>query len=175
VRCPSCNASLRPDALWCSLCHHDLRPPAPVAPVIPAPTYGGPDPLTAPLLDVLLPPVPQAVAPAVQEQAPVPAAATDPATWPCTACGATNPLSLDVCSACGSRFLALASEMPSLVVPGVGDLQQLSRGHRVAVAAGFLAAILIPLALITFLLTGEPPKGAPGGGGTETTITTVGP
>jgi hypothetical protein len=181
ARCPSCNASLRPDAQWCSLCHHDLRPaPAPVA--IPEPTqplYGGsdplpaPDPLTASLLDLVLPPVPSTQLSAVPVEVAVPQAplTDDAATWPCTACGATNALTEEACTVCGSRFLAAASEPPSLVVPGIGDLQHYSRGHRAAIAAGFLALILVPLALITFLLTGEPPKGTPSN--SDVTVTTV--
>lgn len=179
ARCPSCNAALRTDALWCSLCHHDLRPaPAPVAIPSPSPSpYAGPDPLTAPLLDVVLPPVPSTAAAGVPDVPVVPTTAApavpEPAgaTWPCTACGARNAFELDACGECGSRFLALASDGPSLVVPGVGDLQQLSRGHRAAVAAGFLALVLVPLALITFLLTDAPKKDAPSGN--DVTVSTV--
>jgi ribosomal protein L40E len=132
ARCPACNAALRADAQWCSLCHHDLRPaPEPTAPV-------------------------QA---ALQE-------------WPCTSCGARNPLSMTICSVCGSAFLAAAQTQVSLVVPGVGDLQHLSRGQRIAVAGGVLALVLVPLAAITFFLTPEPPK-QPAGGSTDTTVTIV--
>jgi hypothetical protein len=172
ARCPSCNAALRPDAQWCSLCHHDLRPaPEPVQ-AIPAPAqplYGGQDPLTAPLLDLVLPPVPATAAAVVQE---VPVAREQAASWPCTACGASNALTLDACGGCGSRFLALASEPTSLVVPGVGDLQRLSRGQRAAVAGGFVALLLVPLALITLLLTDAPKKDAPTGGDVSVTTTT---
>ncbi len=177
ARCPSCNAYLRPDAAWCSLCHHDLRPaPEPVS--IPAPTqpvYAESDPLTGPLLDLVLPPVPQAELPAVpaREVGVADENAFAVVTWPCGSCGAKNALNAEICGTCGSKFLAAASELPSLVVPGIGDLQQLSRGHRAAVAAGFVAALLLPLALITLLLTKAPP--ATGGGGTETTVTNVSP
>jgi hypothetical protein len=177
ARCPSCNAALRSDAQWCSLCHHDLRPaPEPVAHV-PAPAeagYGGQDPLTAPLLDLVLPPVPRTEPEAVLPAVPAPAAVPAELSWPCTACGAHNALASTVCGSCGSRFLQGASEAPSLVVPGVGDLQHLSRGHRAAVAAAFVALLVIPLALLTFFLTGEPPKDSPspGGDGTVTTIVT---
>ena len=185
ARCPACNAALRADAQWCSLCHHDLRP-APVAPPVevPAPSqplYGGQDPLTAPLLDLVLPPVPQtvphAVAPVVPEPAQAPQAAPVQSAlqeWPCTSCGSRNPLSSTICSTCGSAFLASASSQVSLVVPGVGDLQHLSRGQRLAVAGGFLALILVPLAALTFFLT-DAPKKAPSNGTTETTVITTTP
>ena len=177
TRCPACNAYLRPDAAWCSLCHHDLRP-APEAPAIPAPTqpvYAGNDALTAPLLDLVLPPVPvaeQPVAPAAREVGVAEENAFAVLTWPCTSCGGKNALNSEICGTCGSKFLAAASELPSLVVPGIGDLQQLSRGHRAAVAAAFVMALLLPLALITLFLTKAPPSGG-SSGGTETTVTTV--
>ncbi len=178
--CPSCGAGLRPDALWCSLCHQDLRPaPAPVEPdPAPAPVYAGHDPLTAPLLDMFLAPAPAPApeatgVPAVPETAATAAAEPGAAvTWPCTLCGAQNALALDVCAACGSPFLAGATELPTIVLPGVGDLRKLSRVHRAGVAFAVLLAVLLPLALITFLLTGEPPKD---GTGIETTVTTVAP
>ena len=181
ARCPACNAALRADAQWCSLCHHDLRP-APAAPPVQVPppsqpVYGETDPLTAPLLDLVLPPVPQAAAvvpepsPAPESAAPVQSALQE---WPCTSCGSRNPFSMTICSVCGSRFLAAASEELSLVVPGVGDLQKLSRGQRIAVAGGFLALILVPLAALTFFLTSEPPATTQDGP-VETTVTTITP
>jgi hypothetical protein len=179
ARCPACNAALRADAQWCSLCHHDLRP-APVAPPVQVPAPSRPehdrtDPLTAPLLDLVLPPVPPAAAvvpepsPAPEPTAPVQAALQE---WPCTSCGARNPLSMTICSVCGSAFLAAAQTQVSLVVPGVGDLQHLSRGQRIAVAGGVLALVLVPLAAITFFQTPEPAK-QPAGGSTDTTVTIV--
>lgn len=175
--CPSCGAGLRPDAQWCSLCYHDLRPaPAPVVPE-PAPAYDAGDPLTAPLLDLLLPQAPVAQAPVAQAApvTPLPAvpgeagATTEP-TWPCSRCGAHNALTLDACRDCGSPFLGGAAEAPALVLPGVGDIAKLSRGHRAAVAVGVVLAVLLPLALITFLMTPSPSKN---GGGTDTTVTVV--
>jgi ribosomal protein L40E len=179
ARCPACNAALRADAQWCSLCYHDLRPAPVAAPVqVPAPSqplYGGSDPLTAPLLDLVLPPVPPAAvvvpqpSPAPESAAPVQSALQE---WPCTSCGARNPLATTTCSVCGSKFLAAASEELSLVVPGVGDLQRLSRGQRIALAGGVLALVLVPLAAITFFLTPEPAQ-QPTGGSTDTTVTIV--
>jgi hypothetical protein len=177
--CPSCGAALRADASWCSLCYHDLRPaPAPEAPADAAPAspaYGGPDPLTAPLLDLVLPPVPAPApavqAPALEEQVPVAPPAGDLA-WPCTRCGATNGIDSRVCGVCGSAFLEAASEKVSLVVPGIGDLSVYSRGQRAAIAGAVLAAILLPIAILTFVLTPTPDKGQQG---TTTTIETVAP
>jgi ribosomal protein L40E len=175
--CPSCGAGLRPDAQWCSLCYHDLRPAA--APVVapqPSPEHGGDDPLTAPLLDLLLPTAPATAPVAPPPAVPVPmaaapvAAAAAEVTWPCTRCGAHNALTANACRDCGSPFLGGAAEAPALVLPGVGDLAKLSRGNRAAVAVGLVLAVLLPLALITFLMTPTPKKD---GGGTETTVTVV--
>ncbi len=108
-----------------------------------------PDPLTAPLSDML--PV-QPVA----DAAPAPAVASAEVTWPCTTCGVANPLSSMTCAACGAGFLAAARTDTTLVLPLVGDLGAMSRGKRLAVAGGFLAAVLVPLALLTLLFTQEP-------------------
>lgn len=41
--CPECSARLAPDAQWCSLCFHDLRPPAePVPEPVPVVRAAGP-------------------------------------------------------------------------------------------------------------------------------------
>ncbi|HUR14383.1 MAG TPA: hypothetical protein VM097_07805 [Mycobacteriales bacterium] len=177
--CPACGAAVRADASWCSLCYHDLRPaPAPVDPT-PTPGYAGLDPLTAPLLDLVLPPVPAPVEPApappaAAATAPAPRVASDaPLTWPCTRCGDTNRIDSPVCGTCGAAFLAAASEKVSLVVPGLGDLSQYSRGQRVGIAVAVMMAVLVPLALITFLLTPSPSGDT--SGTTQTTITEVKP
>ena len=151
--CPSCGAALRGDAPWCTLCYTDLRPkPAtvvPPPPAVPAPSavYGMPagDPLTQPLLDLALPLTPP----------PAPVTAAVP-TWPCSMCEASNPLSESHCITCGKPFLAAVQESPTLVLPGVGDLSRFSRGQRACLALAAVAAVLVPLALITLLLTGRP-------------------
>lgn len=178
--CPSCGASVRPDAAFCGQCYADFRPkpaaaPAPPPPTAPAPTaaYGVPagDPLTAPLLD-FLPEVPTAPATAVGAAAPaVPAG--EP-TWPCQRCDSANPIAASVCEVCGSSFLAAVSEESkiSLVLPGIGDLGRFSRAQRIALAFGALAAVLLPLALVTLLLTDRPPATpAPSSPGTVVTTT----
>lgn len=163
--CPSCGAALRPGAPWCTLCYTDLRPqpePEPVAQEPSAPltvpataAYGVPvgDPLTQPLVDFLPRAAPRAEVPAAQAQA----------AWPCLSCSAVNPLSEDRCSVCGQPFLAAvkASDKPLLVLPLLGDLGAMGRGKRLGVAAGLVAIVLVPLALITLLLTERPPANAP--------------
>ena len=156
--CPSCGAALRPGSPWCTLCYTDLRPPPPPEPAAEPPplpsavprtaTYGAAasDPLTAPLVELL---------PEQPAQAP-----SDTVTWPCTDCGTPNPLVASSCATCGSGFLAAVAGQgkPSLVLPVIGDLGRLSRGQRMGAAFGAVAAVLVPLALLTLLLTGSPPK-----------------
>jgi ribosomal protein L40E len=151
-RCPSCGASVRPDAPWCTQCFHDFRPaPPPADPEPPAyrlppaeprvPAAGPPpaDPLTAPL---------------DASGSPVPPATAEP-TWPCTTCGAANPLTADACAACGSGFLASVrdGEAPLLVLPGVGDLSRYGRGQRLALAGGVVLAFVLATLVLGLLLS----------------------
>ncbi len=160
--CPACGAALRPEATWCSLCFYDFRaataPPARPAPgAAPdgqSPSYGTvADPLTAPLLDLLMPaPVVDAPAPAPE---PAPAPSVAPAatpSWPCARCGALNGFEEMVCLGCGSGFLAHVSERPRLELPYLGDLYALSRGQRVFLAAtvASVVALLLPLVASVF-------------------------
>ena len=159
----------------CSLCHQDLRPAPAPEPVhqVPAaqpsyPSYGVHDPLTADLIDLVLPPVPVAAAieaaspalaelsamaaPAPQAEAPaVPAQRT--AVWPCARCQTANPFTELHCTACGAAFLADVSKPQSLVVPGFGDLGRFSRGQRVGLACAVAGALLVPLAIFTYVVT----------------------
>ena len=186
--CPSCGASLRPDAPWCTLCYADLRPkpePEPAQPAVPPTTapataaYGPPaaDPLTQPLLDFL----PKHARPDVQLPPAEPGTTQPPGelSWPCTECASPNPLSSSSCGVCGAGFLAKVAEAgrPSLVLPVIGDLGRLSRGQRMAAAFGAVAVLLLPLALLTLLLTGSPPKNQvttvvvhPSGGPTSSSV-----
>lgn len=144
-RCPSCAATLREGAPWCTLCFADLRPaPAPAAVELAVPAaaaYGlpAPDPLTDTVADLG---TPQA------------AGAPDP-TWPCATCGAANGLTADVCAACGAGFLAglRESEAPLLALPVVGDLGAMSRAQRLGLAAVLVLAVVVLTALLG-LLTG---------------------
>jgi hypothetical protein len=147
-RCPSCGAVVRFGDPWCTLCYTDLRPPAPPPdpepepeqqpglPTAPAyPPLAGPDPLTAPL-EV------------------VPGAVSGP-TWPCTRCGAINPMARDTCAACGLSFLSGVRELdpPLLELPVVGDIAKLNRGMRLALAAG-VVMVVVMLTLLLGLLFG---------------------
>lgn len=189
LACPHCGSALREGAPWCTLCFADLRapeqpvpPPAPVAsaPVGPgrAAEYGLPavDPLTAPLLDVVLPrlvPVERAPAVAPTVDAPGNVVASDDAvaggaaapvpTWPCTRCGAATPMSATACSGCGAGFLdaeRLASA-PVFVLPLVGDVLAMSRARRCVLAFGAVLALCVPLAVVTLLLTHSPASPTP--------------
>ncbi|MGZ6826613.1 MAG: hypothetical protein ACXVGH_07455, partial [Mycobacteriales bacterium] len=167
--CPSCGAAARLDADWCGQCYHDLRPapvvqappPPPSAPVtaLPAARFAVPagDPLTQPLLDFLPPPV-EPVAPV-----PAPVAAAAPQalpTWTCHVCQAANVVTELRCGTCGGSFLGSDAEQPLLVLPGVGDVTKLSRGQRAGLAGAVLALVLVPLALVTLVLTGRPTTGS---------------
>lgn len=139
-RCPSCAATLREGAPWCTLCFADLRPATAPLPVeLPVPTeaaYGlpAPDPLAA-------------AAPG-----PAPSVGPDP-TWPCATCGAANGLTADACAACGVGFLAglRETEAPLLALPVVGDLGAMSRAQRLGLAAGLVLAIVVLTALLGLL------------------------
>lgn len=146
ARCPSCSATLRAGAPWCTLCYADLRPKVEVRPVVVEPppvavpvraAYGlpAPDPLTGPLTD----------------PGGAPTAGVRPeATWPCATCGAANGLTAPACGACGAGFLASlrADQGPLLELPVVGDLGAMSRAQRLGLAFG---AVLVLLALIVVL------------------------
>lgn len=145
TRCPHCRASVRPGAPWCTLCHADLRPPPPPPPapepqpapvVVPAAPRAAVDPLTAPAASLGLP-------------GPVSA---DP-TWPCSTCGAVNPIAANACGACGAGFLAglRETEGPLLELPGVGDLTRMSRGQRMLLAFGVVLAFIALTALLGFV------------------------
>lgn len=136
-RCPHCRASVRPGAPWCTLCHADLRPPPEPVLAAPAPVVRPLDPLTAP-------------APALG----LPARDGNEPTWPCTTCGAANPIAANACTACGAGFLAglRESEAPLLELPGVGDLTKMSRAQRLGIAFGAVVAFIVLATLLSLLL-----------------------
>ncbi len=82
-------------------------------------------------------------------------ATADVATWPCATCGAANGLDRSACDGCGAGFLAglRSADEPLLVLPVVGDLGALSRGQRLALAAGVVLAVVLVTALLGFLLS----------------------
>ena len=149
--CPACGAALRPGAPWCTLCYADLRPT--------------PEPDPVPTIEAYAEPAP---APLTVSQPPAgtdPPVATDPPagpTWPCSRCDRRNGFALDACTACGASFLAaVRDDGVALDVPGIGDLMTMSRGKRLGLAFGAVALLVVPLALVTLLLTGPPPAASP--------------
>ena len=171
--CPSCGGALRPEATWCSLCFYDFRAAANPAPApepvleqyaVPPPPAPAPDPLTGPLLDVALPQaVPTQAAVPQQEAVPQGEPAAAGPAWPCARCGFRNGFETTACGACGAGFLEGASEAPSLVVPGVGDvfsrkrssggsLGDLPRGRLVSLAVVAVLMLVVPLVVLRALV-----------------------
>ena len=132
-RCPSCNAAVTASAQWCTLCYADLRVPQTVPATAPAVTELPPDPiLDAPVFQ----------APAVARQ--------QAKGWPCHGCGSMVPMEDDTCSHCGRPFLP-SDTVPSLALPGVGDLGGMDRGQRLFLslgAAGVVTGLIVLLAFI---------------------------
>ena len=173
TRCPSCAATLRPDAPWCTLCYADLRPapaptPTPAPAQAPAPTQPSASTPAQAMAPALAPPPP------VARLAPIPAAYAaldlDPltapldaltgrpapvASWPCATCGAANDLTHSACAVCGAGFLAglREAEGPLLELPVVGDLGALSRAQRLGLAAGVVLAVIALVALLGVLFS----------------------
>ncbi|GAC1330060.1 MAG: hypothetical protein NVSMB13_17950 [Mycobacteriales bacterium] len=166
-RCPACGAACRSDAQWCTLCYADFRP----APVSQAPLA---------VLDRPVHPDVDEVVPTRRRgrhAAPVPDDETDiddsdyrdhsdrrhprdrpgasPAVrgWPCPNCSATTPMDRSTCDGCGLPFLAdLQAGVPSVRLPGIGDVAQASKGVRMGVAAAAgLAAIVVLVGLLTLV------------------------
>lgn len=148
-RCPKCSAAVRLGDPWCTLCYADLRPPAPEPPPPPPPPAVPPpyDPLSDPLA------MPSPVTSAPDPLA-APRAVAGP-TWPCATCGAVNPMAHDTCDGCGSPFLSGLREQqgPLLELPVVGDITQLGRGQRFALAGGVVLTVIL-LTLLLGLLFG---------------------
>jgi hypothetical protein len=131
-RCPACNAAVPAGAQWCTLCYAVLRVPETV-PAAAAPVKLAPDPiLDAPV---------SAAAPVARQ------ASTG---WPCLGCGALVPLANDACSQCGRPFLP-TDEVPSLALPGFGDLSRMERSQRIVATVIFaliVTGLLVGLAFI---------------------------
>jgi hypothetical protein len=142
-RCPACGAAVTAGAPWCTLCYADLRVPELVPVPVSAPVTV---PASAPAL-LVLEPDPILDAP-VAKAAPV---ARQPAAgWPCLGCGAQVPLADNACPHCGRPFLP-AEEMPSLALPGVGDLSRMDRAQKITVivvGSTVVTALLIALAFV---------------------------
>lgn len=152
-RCSNCEALVSADADWCGQCFSDLRPPpasVPATATVPPPpaatTEGAPDEVVA--------------ADDARD-------GTDP-FWPCSVCGAHNPIFLDVCETCGTPFAAVmrgvtrrdvdpdAARTRSLVFPGAGHAML---GYPID---GFARGVLFGLALgLTLFLAITAPRTGP--------------
>jgi ribosomal protein L40E len=138
-RCPNCGALVSADADWCGQCFSDLRPP----PVPPPPPEA---------------PAESPAAPAAAPAATATAADRSDAFWPCSVCGAHNPIALEVCKTCGTPFAAVmrgtgrqridpeAARKRSLLFPGAGHALL---GYPLD---GFARSALFVLALVLALL-----------------------
>lgn len=145
ARCPSCAATVAPDAPWCSLCYADLRPfVEAVAPPVPVPV-AEPTPAVSPVVA----PVALAVADPVAPEAAV-AAATLPQGrgWPCHACGDTVPLDLSACATCGAAFLP-AGGLPTLKLGGE-EISSPTARVAVMLVGGF--AVMAACTILLFLV-----------------------
>jgi hypothetical protein len=149
VRCPACQAAVRPGSPWCSLCYADLRPKAPAPVRVPQPRVGA------------------SAYPAPVGQSAVAAAANGPHAgsttmshtsggWPCGTCRTTVSIELSACPTCGSAFLE------SLKLDAQGRHRSVGAGEKstavrrsisrpvrlgLALLLGLLVAILVPVLL----------------------------
>lgn len=147
--CPECDASVRPDAPWCTLCYHDLRR---------RPVESSHEPVAGPAdqHDVAFVVGPQVALP-LPRSAPE-GAQSEPSTaaarWPCTRCGAGNDFADATCAACGADFLADVPERGgmSLRLPVVGDLARLPKAASYALAGGFAILVVLVVALLSLVV-----------------------
>ena len=151
-RCPACGAAVTASAQWCTLCYADLRVPVASvpAPAVDAQAVLAAAPLQAPApgaQPVELPPDPILDAPVIKA---APVAGQELSGWPCLGCGAKVPLADDACPHCGSRFLP-ADEMPSLALPGVGDLTRMERPQKIVVMVVVSTVVTALLIAVAFL------------------------
>jgi hypothetical protein len=140
-RCPNCGALVSEDAEWCGQCFATLREPE-----------AEPEPTPAE------PPRPATSAErAVRERA----------FWPCTVCGAENPIALDVCATCGTPFATVMrgvdrsavdprlARSRSLLFPGAGHAVL---GYTVdGFARGAVFALSLGVAIFLAVTVGDRP------------------
>jgi ribosomal protein L40E len=145
LRCPSCGALVSADAEWCGQCFSSLRS-APEPEPDPEPE---PEPATRSATADQERRI--AAEPSAFDRAP----AREP-FWPCSVCGAENPIALDVCAVCGTPFAQVMrtsvggvphvdprdAVVRSLIFPGLGhralgrNVDGLARGVLFAVTFG---------------------------------------
>lgn len=158
ARCPACGASTLDGAPWCTLCYTDLRTPAPAPAAVPVaempvPT-SSPEPSGAPVAS------PQPTAVDLLDHAldaPVSVAADaarGPATWPCTACGASVALEHDSCPHCLTPFLAGADPMAAVDLPLLGAIRPLAatKSSRVWLMLGGTLVVSLVLTVVLSLV-----------------------
>lgn len=123
-QCPSCHASVRADAAWCSQCQLDLQPK--------------PQPVLVPNVQAAVP---------VAYSAPARGRHARPSGWPCAVCGTENDFGSTTCETCGSAFLVeLQSDVIApLRLPIIGDISSLGKGatYGLSIGAGLLLALVL--------------------------------
>jgi len=142
------------DAEWCGQCFTSLREPEPEP---------APDPI---------PVVPQPAA--TQPAASAESGSREAAFWPCTVCGAQNPIALDVCATCGTPFATVmrgversavdpqVARTRSLLYPGAGHavlgypVDGFARGAVFALSLGvaIFLAVTMPRTALMLLAIG---------------------
>jgi hypothetical protein len=151
--CPHCRGAVRADAPWCTQCWADLRPaPEPVVEA-PAPVVEAATPSSAAF--ELPTQTPSSAAFELPTQPDGTAPSRPVGGWPCGICGHVNSVAqLDSCVGCGAGFLAAmrSAEEPLLVLPGVGDVTQLSRAQRIGIGAAAAVAVVLVVMLLGLLL-----------------------
>lgn len=146
-QCPACNAAVTASAQWCTLCYADLRAPEPVSAHVSAAVPAAASTPASPASPVLaLDPI---LDPPVSKAPPV--ARAEAQGWPCLSCGALVPLADNACSQCGRPFLP-TDEMPSLALPGIGDVSRMDRGQRIMVAAVFGLLVMGVFVAMAFIV-----------------------
>lgn len=74
------------------------------------------------------------------------------ATWPCPRCGASVPISLDMCQDCGAGFLSGAAGAMATRLPLVGDVGRMSQTQRLLV--GIVIALVVTVLLVVVAALG---------------------
>ena len=159
VRCPSCSAHVAPSATWCGQCYTSLasepvkpaRGPLNSGTALQVVAHGAvavlaelPPPPPGPPGSIPPPPAP----PAPPGQEPGRLTLGKP-PWPCVRCETVNPYSANKCTTCGQGFLDGLAE-PSMSLPLVGDLSDLSRASKVKIGVGVsIGLCLVILVLLT--------------------------
>jgi ribosomal protein L40E len=147
-RCPNCGALVSEDAEWCGQCFASLRRPELEPEPEPEPK---PEPEPEPE-----PPTPGAAL-SDAPTATTAAASKQLAFWPCSVCGAENPIALDACATCGTPFATVMrgaaskrvdpqlARTRSMLFPGAGHA---ALGHSVdGVARGAVFTLALVVAL----------------------------